>query len=214
MSLQKLDQPGGAPGEKSYLSPLKRGAEQQNAKLFDDESIIRQTLSTNTEKGFEMIYKRYYNQLCSHCIRYVYSSDAAKDITNEVFLALWRNELYLTIKTSFRAYLYTAVRNRSIDYLKGEFGLKKSKELNEGNIENQVDVNDPQSILLFNELMNKIAASINNFSPQCQRVFVLSRIEGRKNREIAEELDINIKTVEAHMMKALASLRKVLADYF
>ena len=68
-------------------------------------------------------------------------------------------------------------------------------------------------MLLFDELSVKIKETVNAFPPQCQRVFILSRYEGKKNREIAEELNIKLKTVEAHMMKALSALKNSLANY-
>jgi RNA polymerase sigma-70 factor (ECF subfamily) len=213
MSLPKLKFHDELYQEVEWLSSVRENISGTKTKVLDNEAIIRQTILNQPEKGFEMVYKRYYNQLCSHSLRYVYSTEAAEDIVSEVFLGFWRNELYTSVKTTFRAYLYKAVRNRSLDYVKSEFGLKETKERDEAAIENQRDMDDPQSILLMNELMNRITNSINNFPPQCQRVFLLSRIEGKKNREIADKLEINIKTVEAHMMKALASLRKALSDY-
>lgn len=210
------------PKRKLHINSIKEGEIyseiQENLKepisiVVNDEAIIRQTIKNQPEKGFEMIYKRYYRQLCSHSLRFVYSTEIAEDIVSDVFLMFWRNELFKTVKSTYRAYLYTAVRNRSLNYVKAEFGTKGIKEKEEILIEKHGDINDPQSILLMNELMNKITQSINNFSPQCQRVFLLSRIEGKKNREIADKLEINIKTVEAHLVKALTSIRKTLSDY-
>ncbi len=213
MSLKKLRFQDASFREVGELSLVRANGSGAETRVLNDESIIRQTILIHPEKGFEMVYKRYYGQLCSHALRFVYSLEAAEDIVEEVFLGFWKNELYRSVKTTFRAYLYTAVRNRSFDYVKTEFALKEGKEGKTEVVENQLDMNDPQSILLMNELTNIIANSVNNFPPQCQRVFMLSRIEGKKNREIAEQLGINIKTVEAHMMKALASLRKALSHY-
>jgi RNA polymerase sigma-70 factor (ECF subfamily) len=77
----------------------------------------------------------------------------------------------------------------------------------------KVDHINPQEVMLFDELNSKITETVNSFSPQCLNVFLLSRFEGKKNREIAEHLGIKLKTVESHMKKALMVLKKSLGDY-
>ncbi|MBO9639228.1 MAG: sigma-70 family RNA polymerase sigma factor, partial [Siphonobacter aquaeclarae] len=71
---------------------------------------------------------------------------------------------------------------------------------------------DPQRILQFTELAVQLENGIRSLPPQCQRVFLMSRFEGRKHREIAEELQLSIKTVEAHLQKALVHLRKIVQN--
>ena len=180
---------------------------------LNSEFIFKKTIYENPQKGFEMIFKAYYKSLCSHAVRFVYSKEMAEDIVEEVFLNFWKKQLYQSVTTSFRAYLYTAVRNKAYNFLQSEFNEKNSPdnsiEIEAGPVEN----NSPEAILLLDELVCRIEKTIHCFPPQCQKVFLLSRFEGKKNREIADELDIKLKTVEAHMMKALAALKKSLADY-
>ncbi|TDW97485.1 RNA polymerase sigma-70 factor [Dinghuibacter silviterrae] len=198
------------PKKRSGNNPLRIAQDNEageEAFLTDNEALIRLMLKEDPEKGFSVLFKRYYGTLCSHVTRFVYSKEVAEDIVSEVFFHFWKNRLYATVTTSFRAYLYTAARNRAFNYLKQEFGEKLSADADW-----PVD-NNPQTILLFNELMTKIERTIGSFPPQCQKVFLLSRFEGRKNREIADELNIRMKTVEAHIMKALGILRKTLSDY-
>ena len=184
------------------------------ANVLDDEAIIRNALRSNPESGFELIFRKYYKPLCSHAVRYVYSKEAAEDIVSDVFINFWRNKNYENVKASYRAYLYQALRNTVYNYLKNEFGKKSVGFYLPVNEEaDAVDLGTPQRILLFDELNNKVKEAVNSFSPQCQRVFILSRYEGKKNKEIAEELNIKIKTVEAHMMKALNVLRSSLVNY-
>jgi RNA polymerase sigma-70 factor (ECF subfamily) len=78
---------------------------------------------------------------------------------------------------------------------------------------NQVFDETPQAMLQYDELIQKIENSITALPPQCQRVFLMSRFENKKNREIAEELEIALKTVEAHLMKALSQMRNALDGY-
>ena len=187
----------------------------QFATILDNEAIVRNALRDNPEKGFEMLFGRYYKPLCNHAVRFLYSKEAAEDIVSEVFVNFWRKKHYENVTTSYRAYLYQAVRNSIYNYLKSEFGKKSNYGLyleNESE-KKQPDYDTPQRILLFDELFKKIEEAVASFPPQCQKVFLLSRFEGKKNREIAEELDIKIKTVEAHIMKALGLLKTCLTEY-
>lgn len=185
------------------------------ATLLDNESIIRIALKNNPDKGFEMLFSRYYKPLCNHAVRFVYSKELAEDLVSDVFVNFWKKKHYENVTTSYRAYLYQAVRNTIFNHLKSEFGKKNNQWLhieNEGNT-SELEFDTPQRILLFDELFNKIQEAVASFPPQCRKVFLLSRFEGKKNKEIAEELGIKIKTVEAHMMKALSTLKTGLADY-
>lgn len=179
------------------------------AVLMDNETFVRLMLKDDPDKGFAVLFKRYYGPLCGHVSRMVYSKEIAQDIVSEVFLNFWKKKLYESVTSTFRAYLYTAVRNSAYNHLKQEFGEK----LTPASDQQWVEEANPQSILLLSELMTRVEQTIEDFPPQCQKVFLLSRFEGRKNREIADELQIKLKTVEAHMMKALSILKKTLSDY-
>ncbi len=188
--------------------------EKQLANILDDEAILRTAFKNNPEEGFEMVFRRYYKPLCSHAVRYVYSKEIAEDIVSDVFINFWKNNNYQNVKISYRAYLYQALRNTIYNYLKSEYGKRANSFLSiNKEIDEVKEESTPQKMLLFDELTIKIRETVNAFSPQCQRVFILSRYEGKKNREIAEELNIKIKTVEAHMMKALSALKNSLANY-
>lgn len=182
-------------------------------KALDSEVFIRETFKENPRKGYELLFRRYYRALCSHAVRFVYSKEVAEDIVGDIFLVLWKNKVYEKINTSFRAYLYAAVRNRAFNYLKWEFKKDVDIDMILENNQNHVFEETPQTMLQFDELFQKIENSITALPPQCQRVFLMSRFENKKNREIADELEIALKTVEAHIMKALAQMRNSLNGY-
>lgn len=186
-----------------------------NAKVLDNESIIRQAIQKNPVEGFELLFKRYYQPLCSHAIRYVYSKQIAEDLVSEIFATMWSKGLYKNInQSSFRTYLYQALRNSIYNYLDKEFRHHEHHKKIIGTTDLTIDINTPQTILLFDELVLKIQAAISSLPTQCQKVFILSRVDSKKNNEIAKELDIKIKTVEAHLTKALLALRLVIQSHF
>ena len=90
----------------------------------DNEQFIRKTFEDDTKKGCELLFKCYYNTLCSHAVRFVYSKQVAEDLVGEVFYVFWQKQLHLQIHTSFRAYLFTAVRQRALTYLRWEFSRR------------------------------------------------------------------------------------------
>jgi RNA polymerase sigma-70 factor (family 1) len=183
-------------------------------KILDNERILRQAIEKNPQIGFKMLFKIYYKPLCSHAIRYVYSKEIAEDLVSEIFLNMWSKNLFMNInKSSYRTYLYQALRNSIYNYLDKEY-RKKEYQKNISLFESSKSENvTPQTIILIDELSNKIQRAIDSLPPQCKKVFLLSRIEGKKYHEIAEELKIKSKTVEAHMMKAISSLKETVQSY-
>ncbi len=180
--------------------------------IADSEQFIRQAFAEDSRKGYELLYRRYYKVLCSHAVRYVYAREVAEDLVSEVFLSLWRNQSFTGITSTYRAYLFSAVRKRAYSHLQEEFSRKGI--LLDQEQETLPTPEDPQHILQYTELLNQLEDGIRSLPPQCQRVFLLSRFEGKKHREIADELNINQKTVEAHLHKALEHLRRITQNGF
>jgi RNA polymerase sigma-70 factor (family 1) len=178
----------------------------------DPEWMIRRMLQTDPVKGFELLYRRYYRPLCSHVTRLVYSREIGEDLVGDLFFHLWQTNQYTQISGSFRAYLFSAARNRAINYLRWEFNRTQSTE--ESELIDPVDSTESDGDLAFEELTTRIHRALDALPPQCRNVFVLSRFEGRKNSEIGADLHISVKTVEGHLTKALNRLRHALHDYW
>jgi RNA polymerase sigma-70 factor (ECF subfamily) len=187
-------------------------AEEANPERFvqEKELFIRKTFEQNPEKGVELLFKLYYRPLCSHAARFVYSRELAEDLVGEVFEYFWEKSLYQHVRTSFQAYLFTSVRHRAFQYLRSEFGKTRNDALQDIGIVSPAP--NPHQLLQYDELYFQIEQLIQNLSPPVQRVFLMSRFEGKKNPVIAEELRISVKTVEAHITKVLHLLRKILGE--
>lgn len=180
--------------------------------FVDSELFIRQAFSTDPVRGYELLFKRYYKQLCSHAVRFVYARDVAEDIVVEVFSQFWSKQLHTAVTTSYRSYLFTTVRHAAFHHMKRNFGKESlTEELGELTVPTQAS--SPQQELQFQELVLKIEQVIRSLSPQNQKVFLMSRFEGKRNIAIAEELGISVKTVEGHITKGLSILRKALQDH-
>ena len=175
--------------------------------VTDSELLIRRAFAQSPIKGYELLFKRYYKPLCSHAARFVYDRQLAEDIVIDVFAQFWHQRLDESVTTSFRSYLFTMVRHRAFAYLRREFGRDTAHSLPDTDVD---DAHTPLQLLQYNELQLKINETIQSVSPHSQKVFVMSRFEGKKNGQIAAELGLSIKTVEGHITKMLALLRQVL----
>ncbi len=183
-----------------------------SAGIVDSELWIKRAFEVDTAKGYELLFKRYYQPLCSHSVRFVYSKEVAEDIVMEVFSQFWQKQLHQTVTTSYRAYLFTSVRHASYAFLRAELGAEKPSDYLENDNSDTPPIT-PQQILQYNELYIKIEEILRSTSPQSQKVFVMSRFEGKKNAAIAEELHLSTKTVEGHITKVLSLLRQSLRNY-
>jgi len=160
---------------------------------------------------FDQVYVCYFARLQRFAKEYTLSDAEAENIVQDVFMLLWEKRKYLNIQISLTAYLFSLVKNKCIDYLrhksvtaiyKQELSLKLSalEELNRA-------FSSDEDIERF------ITEALNKLPERCREIFVMSRIEGKKYREIAEALNISVHTVENQMAIALRKLRIELREY-
>lgn len=176
------------------------------------------SLAKEDELAFEKLYKLYFPRLYAFSFKMINDSGLAKDVVQNVFIKIWETRTSLSFDNP-EAFIYKMVRNASLNYirhLKVVDNLKsKVKDQYLGEELYYIDMvgNEPY-ILIENELKEKIIEVMNSLPDKCRAVFNLSRIDGLKNREIADQLGINIKTVEKHISKAMQIYRHNFADYF
>ncbi len=211
--MKEQDTEKSVPGE---IPALKINKEPSSASgdlnILDKDIFIKKTFEADPQEGCSLLFQYYYTVLCSHAARFVYSQSIAEDIVSEVFEKFWTRKVYRNIKGSYRNYLYASVRNTSLNYLKREF--RKFKYTDISHAENEINPSfTPYQHIKFDELLHLIECAIQSLAPKCQTVFVMSRSEGLKNSEIAMQLNITEKAVEAHITKAISKLKNTLKLY-
>ncbi len=164
-----------------------------------------------SKEGFEILYKEYFEPLCAFVYGVLKDYDASEEVVQNLFVKLWIKKDKIPINTSVKSYLYQAAKNASLNQIshinvkeKHKQYYKRIMHASESNYTNPMEVND---------LSNTVQQAIDKLPTKRKQIFLLSRHEGLKNKEIASHLDISIKTVENQMGKALSSLRAELADY-
>lgn len=159
---------------------------------------------------FQRIFEDYYTELRAYACRLTGNADEAEDVVEDVFVELWKNRGRLDFSGNIRSYLYRAVYSKSIDLLRyrGVSPLRISllDHVNEARME-YVSAHDGQSHLEQQELAARLEEAINSLPDKCRMVFRLSYINGLSNRDIAMTMGISVRTVEAHIYKALHELR-------
>lgn len=186
--------------------------------LIDPQCNQLELLKNGDEKIFEYIFHAHFQSLYYFSKKFVIRDSIAKELVQESFLTLWEKRSELRPNTNIKAYLFTLTRNNSLNYLKHlkiesahrEQSKREGLELQLNEIALEFDGSD---LYVAKELQSKIEESINTLPKQCKRVFQLSRFDNLKYKEIAENLNISIKTVENQMTKALRHLRSELKNY-
>ena len=161
---------------------------------------------------FEQLFRQWYAGLVAYGRRFLDNPADAEEAVQDLFCQLWEKRADFDPHVSLRSYLFTAIRNRCYNRIEHfKVRQKSESEVAEG-IEARGRTNDPGQLLEGRELEDRIAAAIGDLPERCRQVFVLSRYEGKKYKEIAQELDISPRTVEVQVGKALKHLRTVLHD--
>jgi len=188
------------------------GIEQQE---MNDFFMLR--FKNGDEKAFETIFKSDYNKIVGFCNQFVNDRERAKNQAQEAFINLWLNREKIATFNGIRSFLYTYAKSACLNYIRHEKVVSKYSDKQLQQKENLLNREVLESFdfnsLEFSELEELILRSIDELPEKCRQVFVMSRFDGKTNREIAEELGISVKSVEANMTRALKALKSNLSDY-
>jgi RNA polymerase sigma-70 factor, ECF subfamily len=179
-------------------------------KSISDVRCIK-LIRSGDSSALELLFRKYYPRLCQYAYRSVKSPEIAEDIVQSVFLNIWKNREEWYPHCTPLMYLYRATKNQVINHLK-----HKTIE----NIADFIDINSlhidehtPEYAYLENECSSAIQSSIDRLPERCRLIFLMKKEDGLTYKEIAEILDISIKTVETQMVRAFRYLRENLAEY-
>lgn len=176
-----------------------------------EDDVILDLLSKGDQKFIDLLFDKYYTYLCNVVYRVINDADYAEDIVQEIFTDIWRKRESINIQTSLRAYLRRASVNRSLNHIRKQ--RMKFDENEDAIIDIESNTIDGQQELEKDELEQRIHDCIDALPPKCKLVFSLSRFENMSYQEIANHLEISIKTVENQISKALRILRSSIQPY-
>lgn len=173
-------------------------------------SELVKLLSHNAEEALRQMYDEYYSYLCYSVYKVLPDRVIAEDIVQEVFFEIWKKRETIKINTSLRSYLKRAAINKTLNHIRDQ----KMKFDDEDQAIMIPDTNvHAHRQMEAGELEDKINRAINDLPEKCRIIFGMSRYEELTYKEIAEKLDISVKTVENQISKALRLMRKALSDF-
>jgi RNA polymerase sigma-70 factor, ECF subfamily len=175
------------------------------------EKQVLETLQLGNESAFEMIFRTYYQPLCRYAYSFLQDKEEAEEVVQASFITVWEKRNNIAIETSLKSYLYRMVRNSCLNVIKHE-KVKQQHVAHELAV-SEVAYESVAHKIQAAELEIRITEAMKTLPEQCRLVFQLSRFEELKYQEIADQLQISVKTVENHMGKALKLMRVQLKDY-
>ncbi len=159
---------------------------------------------------FEQTFRTFLPGLVVYLSRFVTTREAAEDIVQDLFLALWRTRETLEVRETVTTYLYAAARHRALDVLKHERVVQRWAERNAPSEVSPAP--SPERATMLTELAAALDEAVATLPARGRTIFRLSR-EGLTYREIAASLGLSVKTVETHMHRALTALRVRLRSF-
>lgn len=175
------------------------------------DNLFRRIAFDDDQEAFRELFFDFYPSLCVFAQRYVSSPQACEDIVQDTFFHLWKNRKRIEITSSFRNLLVTSVKNSCMDYLRKQsvrqhYAGKQTETIS-------INIDTPETIYTIKELETMLHTALLQMPENIRRAFELSRFENMTYNQIAEEMAISSKTVEAYISKALTLLRAEFKDY-
>ncbi len=182
-----------------------------------NEQQLLERLRHGDEAAFKVLFNDFYSKLYYFVFEFIPFKDIVENIVQDTLVTLWNKRNQLKDDSNITSYLFTVAKNNALKKL-------REKKYNQKLFSNAIDVGEldlnvetlstvDTSVCAFKDIEQIIQETLASLPPQCRKVFELSRFQEMKNREIAEELNISIKTVEKHISKGIKTFKVALKDY-
>jgi RNA polymerase sigma-70 factor (ECF subfamily) len=170
-----------------------------------DEKAIFNKIRNDDHAAFRSLFDTYYASLCHYASHFLNDDSLSEEVVQELFVKLWEKRKMLDVETSVKHYLFRAVRNGCLNQIQHD----KVKQLHGKKLKEALMSEDPaEEYMITPEMILRLEEGIELLPVKRREIFRLSREYGLKYREIAEKLNISVKTVEAQMGLALKALRQ------
>lgn len=175
----------------------------QNTSVTDENLIA--AIGKDDYTSYNKLFVRYYSRLCYYVYRMLMDKEDAEDVVQELFLTLWNNRKKIEISENVSGYLYRMAKNMALNHIRSETNYRSVLENRE----------EPLSYYEENQLESeefRIALNdcINRLPDRCKEVLLLHRVKGLKQKEIADQLSISVKTIKNQIHSSLQRLKKCL----
>ena len=164
-----------------------------------------QAFNLGDEKGFDFLFRQFFGPLSYYAYQQIHNENDAEDIVQDCFVDLWKRRKKLKDIEFIKAYLYRAVRNQCLLYLK-----KNKRRVVSAESEARATEPSIEQLIITTELLQQILLLINNLPPRMQQVLRMHFLEGKSCADISELLGTSIKTVEKQRFRAIQLIRKVI----
>lgn len=170
-------------------------------------------LKEGNSLAYEELFKQTYPRLLGYCSLFIHNQAQANDLVQECFVRLWEKRSTISSSQSVESLLFVMLRNRCLNYLRDQKLHVSDKNINlvgENELQHlyQLDFAGKEEKTLEEKLIEAIRESVEKLPEKRKLVFVKTKIEGKKNKEVAEELNISVKAVEKHLHQAKEQIRK------
>lgn len=182
-----------------------------------NEQQLLERLRNDDEAAFKVIFNDFYSKLYYFVLEFIPLKDTEENIVQDTLVTLWNKRNELKDDSNLTSYLFTVAKNNALKRLRDKKYSQKlfsnAMDISELNLNIEALLSVDTSVCAFMDIEQIIQETLSSLPPQCRKVFELSRFQEMKNREIAEELNISIKTVEGHISKGIKTFKVALKDY-
>lgn len=169
------------------------------------DMVLFQRIRQDDRLALNALFALYYQKLCRFACSCSLTHEQAEEVVSDVFFMIWKDRERIDIRLNVKAYLYKCVKHSALAVIK-----KQQPEVTLSDAHDQADTQTPEMYILYRELHDQVQRAVDKLPARCRQIFVMSRLDGLKYKEIASILAISEKTVEHQLAKALELVRYAL----